>query len=106
METNEMMSLDDMGELRKDIEALENILLNNHHIDPNLYIEYDVKRGLRDSAGKGVLTGLTEISDVCAYNLINGRAIPAEGKLYYQGIDVQDIVSGLQGRKFGFEETT
>ena len=54
-------------------------------IDPNLYIEYDVKRGLRDSNGKGVLTGLTEISDVSAYRVINGRKIPVDGELYYQG---------------------
>lgn len=83
----------------------EQELLKNHHIDPNLYVEYNVKRGLRDSAGKGVLTGLTEISDVNGYNLINGRQIPADGRLYYQGINVQDIISGLNGRRFGFEET-
>ena len=70
-----------------------------------LFAKYDVKRGLRDSAGKGVLTGLTEISDVNGYNLINGRQIPADGRLYYQGINVQDIISGLNGRRFGFEET-
>lgn len=92
-------------DLKKEMEFLEGELFKNHRIDPNLYIEYDVKRGLRDSAGKGVLTGLTEISDVCAYNLINGRQIPAEGSLYYQGVNVQDIVRGLEGRRFGFEET-
>ena len=85
---------------------MEKELLNNHHIDQNLYIEYDVKRGLRDSAGKGVLTGLTEISDVCAYDLVNGRTIPAEGSLYYQGVNVVDLVAGLKGRRFGFEEAS
>lgn len=105
MAKNEMMQLEDMEELKKDMDALECELMKNHRIDPNLYLEYDVKRGLRDSAGKGVLTGLTEISDVCAYDLINGRRIPSEGKLYYQGINVNDIVDGLQGRKYGFEET-
>ncbi|MDO4337144.1 MAG: citrate/2-methylcitrate synthase [Eubacteriales bacterium] len=105
MSDNEMMNLDELGELKSDMEALEDELLKNQRIDPNLYVEYDVKRGLRDSAGKGVLTGLTEISDVCAYNLINGRQIPAEGSLYYQGVNVQDIVKGLNGRKYGFEET-
>ena len=77
----------------------------NKKIDEELFAKYDVKRGLRDSAGKGVLTGLTEISDVNGYNLINGRQIPADGRLYYQGINVQDIISGLNGRRFGFEET-
>lgn len=105
MTENEMISLEEMGTLGADMLRLEEELMKNHRIDPNLYVEYDVKRGLRDSAGKGVLTGLTEISDVCAYNLINGRSIPAEGSLYYQGINVNDLVNGLRGRKYGFEET-
>ena len=102
---NEMMNLDEMGNMKYDMLELEQILRNSHHINPNLYIEYDVKRGLRDSAGKGVLTGLTEVSDVVSHNLVNGRKIPTEGTLYYQGINVYDIVKGLNGRKFGFEET-
>lgn len=102
---NEMLNLDDLGTLKPDMIRLEKELMMNHRINPNLYLEYDVKRGLRDSAGKGVLTGLTEISDVCAYNLVNGRMIPADGSLYYQGINVKDLVGGLNGRKFGFEET-
>ncbi|QNM05433.1 citrate/2-methylcitrate synthase [Qiania dongpingensis] len=79
---------------------------NSNHIDLNLYTEYDVKRGLRDSNGKGVLTGLTEISDVIAFDVINGRKIPANGRLYYQGYNVKDLINGFQDRKFGFEETT
>lgn len=105
-EKNEMLVVEDLGEIKKDVDLLEKELLNNHHIDQNLYIEYDVKRGLRDSAGKGVLTGLTEISDVCAYDLVNGRSIPAEGSLYYQGVNVVDLVAGLKGRRFGFEEAS
>lgn len=91
--------------LEEEIVSLEQELLHSHRINPNLYIEYDVKRGLRDSAGKGVLTGLTEISDVNGYQLINGRRIPSEGMLYYQGVNIQDLVEGLNGRKYGFEET-
>ena len=105
-EKNEMLVVEDLGEIKKDVDLLEKELLKNHHIDQNLYIEYDVKRGLRDSAGKGVLTGLTEISDVCAYDLVNGRSIPAEGSLFYQGVNVQDLVKGLKGRRFGFEEAS
>ena len=101
----EMLNVENPAELKKEMEHLERTLLRGHRIDPNLYIEYDVKRGLRDSAGKGVLTGLTEVSDVCAYDLINGRTIPAEGSLFYQGINVYDLVNGLEGRRFGFEET-
>ena len=85
--------------------ALEKKLMGNQRIDPNLYAEYDVKRGLRDSTGKGVLTGLTEISDVCGYELVGGRQIPAHGRLYYQGIPVNELIEGLNGRKYGFEET-
>lgn len=105
MSDHEMINLDEMGSLKSSMETLQETLLNNHRIDPNLYIEYDVKRGLRDSAGKGVLTGLTEISDVNAYDLVNGRRIPAEGSLYYQGYNIYDLVNGLEGHKFGFEET-
>lgn len=105
MSDHEMINLDEMGSVKMSMEALQDELLKNHRIDPNLYIEYDVKRGLRDSAGKGVLTGLTEISDVNAYDLINGRRIPAEGSLYYQGYNIYDLVNGMEGRKFGFEET-
>ncbi len=99
---NEVQTLDEM---ESDLKELERVLVKSHHIDPNLYIEYDVKRGLRDSSGKGVLTGLTEISDVVSHVLINGREIPAEGALYYQGINVYDLIQGLEGRRFGFEET-
>ena len=88
-----------------EIEELALKCEKNNAIEKELYTKYEVKRGLRDSAGKGVLTGLTEISDVTGYKLVNGRRIPADGALYYRGIDVQDIVNGLKDRRFGFEET-
>ena len=103
-EPGEMRSLEEM-QARGHFEDLIEELKKSHKIDPNLYIEYDVKRGLRDAGGKGVLTGLTEISDVVAFDLIGGRKIPADGRLYYQGINVQDIIKGLGDRRFGFEET-
>ena len=77
MNNYEMTNVENTEMLEEEIDTLEHELMKNHRINPNLYVEYDVKRGLRDSAGKGVLTGLTEISDVCAYNLIEGRQIPA-----------------------------
>ncbi len=78
---------------------------NNNTIDPALYGKYDVKRGLRDLNGKGVLTGLTEISDVVSSKIIDGKEYPCEGKLYYRGIDVEKIVEGLiRDNRFGFEE--
>ncbi len=80
--------------------------MNNGTIDPALYVEYDVKRGLRDSNGKGVLTGLTEISDVVSYDVINGKKIPCDGRLYYHNYNIMDLVHGFEGRRNAFEETT
>lgn len=80
--------------------------MKSGQIDQSLYAEYDVKRGLRDSNGKGVLTGLTEISDVEAYKTVFGRKIPDEGSLYYQGYNVNDLINGFDERRYGFEETT
>ena len=74
-------------------------------IDQNLYIEFDVKKGLRDVNGKGVLTGLTEISDIVAFDTVDGRKIPAPGQLFYQGYDINSLVKGFSS-KYGFEETT
>ena len=75
-------------------------------VDQTLYNKYDVKRGLRDINGKGVLAGLTDIAEVRAYLMENGETVPCEGKLFYRGIDVEEIVDGFvsEGR-FGFEET-
>ena len=99
MPKQENMKVEDIEELKEEMEVLEEQLMHNHRIDPNLYLEYDVKRGLRDANGKGVLTGLTEISDVTGYELSNGRQIPSEGHLYYQGIDVCDLIKVLEGRQ-------
>ena len=75
-------------------------------IDSSLYVEYDVKRGLRDSNGNGVLTGLTEISDVIGTKSENGRKVPVDGQLFYQGYNVEEIVDDLGDKRFGFEEVT
>ena len=73
-------------------------------LDLNLYQEYDVKRGLRESDGKGVLTGLTEISDVVAFNIEDGKKVPQDGQLYFQGYNIMDLKNGFAKRKFNFEE--
>ena len=75
-------------------------------IDQNLYEEYDVKRGLRDSNGRGVLTGLTEVSDVMGFKVQDGVRLPIPGELYFQGYEVQELVNGFRNNKYGFEETT
>lgn len=73
-------------------------------LDLSLYEKYDVKRGLRESDGKGVLTGLTEISDVVAFAQKDGKKVPQEGELYFQGYNIMDLKEGFRTRKFNFEE--
>ena len=77
-------------------------------INVSLYDKYEVKRGLRDINGKGVLTGLTEVSEVKASEVDeNGVSHPCDGKLYYRGYDVEDIIRGFTAdKRFGFEEVT
>lgn len=74
-------------------------------IDTELYTKYAVNRGLRDLRGRGVLTGLTEISEVQAYDETNGELVPCEGRLFYRGVNIKDIVAGAaKDDRFGFEE--
>ena len=76
-------------------------------IDTDLFTKYDVKRGLRDLNGKGVLAGLTNISDVRASKMVDGVQVPTHGRLFYRGYDVKDLVEGFAGEeRFGFEEIT
>ncbi|HWP96529.1 MAG TPA: citrate/2-methylcitrate synthase [Syntrophomonadaceae bacterium] len=75
-------------------------------IDPYLYSQYIVKRGLRDVSGKGVLVGLTGIGEVQAYVMDGDEMIPAPGQLNYRGMDINDLVGGfLNDGRYGFEET-
>ena len=83
---------------------LANRVQTSDYTSDDLFIKHDVKRGLRDSNGKGVLTGLTEVSDVSAYRIIDNEQIAADGKLYYQGYDVSVLIQGMKNRRFGFEE--
>ena len=76
------------------------------HIDRELYQKYNVKRGLRDANGRGVLASLTRISEVKGYTIDDNDTIPCEGVLYYRGYDVRELVQGcLTEKRFGFEET-
>ena len=78
----------------------------NKKIDEELFAKYDVKRGLRKRNGEGVLAGLTDISMINAYTMVDREIVPCEGKLYYRGIDIEDIVKGfIEEDRFGFEET-
>lgn len=95
------------SQITPDIEKLAAMCNEDSAIDPELYAKYDVKRGLRDINGKGVLTGLTEVAEVHSYITVDSEMIPCEGKLYYRGIDIEQIVDGfISEDRFGFEETT
>ncbi len=75
-------------------------------VDPALFAEYDVKRGLRDVNGKGVLAGLTRIGDVVGTTLEGDHLIPAPGELLYRGIEIKELVDGFSAEgRLGFEET-
>ena len=84
------------------------ILKETDAIPPEAYLKHDVKRGLRNSNGTGVIVGLTHIGEVCGYNIDQqGNKIPMEGKLYYRGYDIEDLVSNcLEENRFGFEEAS
>lgn len=82
------------------------VCVDNGKIDTELYTKYDVQRGLRDKNGKGVLTGLTSISEITAFKETPEGRIPCEGKLAYRGINVIDLIEGRGDNRFGFEEAT
>ena len=89
-----------------EIKRLAEQSLESYRIDPELYTQYDVKRGLRDINGNGVVAGLTNISTIKVLDTGNGNSNHGDGKLYYRGIDVEDIVAGfIKEKRFGFEET-
>lgn len=94
------------SDITKEVKELAQLCKENSKIDPELYTKYEVKRGLRDISGKGVLTGLTEISEIVSYTIVDSDLVPCEGKLYYQGVNVKDLVEGfVKEKRFGFEET-
>ena len=92
-------------EITPEIEHFAELCEKNTTIEKDLYGKYEVKRGLRDVNGKGVLAGLTNISDVCATKIVDGKEVPCAGNLYYRGYNIKDLVRGfLEDGHFGFEE--
>ena len=92
------------SEIKQEVRELSKLCVENSRIDPELYQKYDVKRGLRDLNGKGVLTGLTNISEIVASKTVDGKSVPCEGKLYYRGYDVEELIrSQPKGEHFGYE---
>ncbi len=95
-----------ISEMPDSVRKLAELCVKNDKIAPELYAKYDVKRGLRDLQGKGVVAGLTEISEICSVKTIDGREEPAPGELYYRGYNIKDLVKGfINDDRFGYEET-
>ena len=87
------------------VEQLTEICKEHSSLDLSLYAKYDVKRGLRDVNGKGVLAGLTQISNVQATKVVDGKEVPCAGSLFYRGYNIKDLTRGfLTDGRFGFEE--
>lgn len=101
------MPYNDFSTDHPDIPHLSELCRKTCAIDPELYGKLQVKRGLRDISGEGVLAGLTEISDIISFKKEDGESVPCEGRLFYRGIDIEKIVGGfISENRFGFEETT
>lgn len=83
------------AEITPQIVEMTNKLKENNYIDPKLYIEHKVNRGLRDLDGNGVLTGLTEISEVNAKKVVDGKTVPSAGELYYRGYNIKTLFQAL-----------
>ncbi|MBE5856240.1 MAG: citrate/2-methylcitrate synthase [Lachnospiraceae bacterium] len=95
------------SQITPEIERMAEMCRKADVIDSDLYTKLEVKRGLRDLNGKGVLAGLTNISDVCAKKIIDGKEVPVDGRLYYRGYNVKDLVNGFTSdNRFGYEEMT
>ncbi len=96
----------DYSEITPEIKELTKRCISDNLIDPELYTKYAVNRGLRDLNGNGVLTGLTEISEIRSSKMVDGKKVPCEGKLFYRGVDVEEIVKGfVREKRYGYEET-
>lgn len=88
-----------------DLKTLVQKMTQNDCLDKELYVEHDVKRGLRDKNGKGVVVGLTNISTIYPEKMVDGKIIPGCGELRYRGIDIEELVGGfVSENRFGFEE--
>ena len=94
-----------MNTIKDYIRDRSDLCVKNDSIDRSLYDELGVKRGLRDINGEGVLAGLTNISSVRAFDIVDGQKIPCDGELLYRGYDVRDLVKNSVGRGFAFEES-
>ena len=95
----------DQKEFVKNVDEWSSICLNDERIDLGLYEKYDVKRGLRDKNGNGVVAGLTKVSKILSSKTVDGVKMPCEGQLFYRGYNIYDLVGGVvKDSRFGYEE--
>ena len=95
--------MSDYAAIEKEARIFTEECVTNNRIDPTLFAQYDIKRGLRDKNGKGVLAGITNISRIDAFEEHDGQKVPCEGKLWYRGYNVYDLIRGLRGKRYAFE---
>ena len=95
----------DQKEFVKNVDEWSSICLNDERIDLGLYEKYDVKRGLRDKNGNGVVAGLTKVSKILSSKTVDGVKMPCESQLFYRGYNIYDLVGGVvKDSRFGYEE--
>ena len=99
----EAITMSDYAAIEKEARIFTEECVTNNRIDPTLFAQYDIKRGLRDKNGKGVLAGITNISRIDAFEERDGQKVPCEGKLWYRGYNVYDLIRGLRGKRYAFE---
>ncbi len=99
-------TIKDYSAITDTITKYSRLCVNDCHIKPEMYLEHKVNRGLRDLNGKGVLTGLTEVSEINSRKTVDGKEVLIPGELFYRGYKIEDLVEGfVKDNRFGFEET-
>ena len=94
--------MSDYAAIAKEAAVFTEECVTNNRIDPSLFGQYNIKRGLRDQDGKGVLAGITNISRIDAFEERDGKKVPCDGKLWYRGYNVYDLIRGLRGKRYAF----
>ena len=96
--------MSDYAAIAKEAAVFTEECATNSRIVQSLFDQYNIKRGLRDQDGKGVLAGITNISRIDAFEEKDGKKVPCDGKLWYRGYNVYDLIRGLRGKRYAFEE--
>lgn len=96
-----------ISQLREFIDSATDKYIENDKIDQQLFNELNVKRGLRDKNGVGVLAGLTTVSSIVSSKIVDGENVPCDGELSFRGYNINDLVNGAsKENRFGFEEAS